>query len=652
MWGIFERISGGRRRLLLKIILFMLILVFFLSCCFAVQRAKKVRKASVSESAAVCAGLIEKRIAEQRQDGGDTFYPADGPEGILSRELPFDSPLSTFAVLKDGQVLYAEGYSPLSWKLVASVSGLARTASSSAQDLQEAQASSVPVYTYSDHGLPDYYFCYIPSQVDGLSYCYYEPALAGWPLIMQSFFNIRGLLPLLPLTAMLPVLFLLFVPSKKGVKNQAAGIADFHKNSRPEIEISKDRIKENETQQDLENKVQQNISTQSAQALNQKTKKKAIPKGDNSKTAEPEDSDIFGSRPYFSGIIIDYHNINGDSISPDVLELFDRIIRENLSVNKILFQLSSQRSSDCLQYYMNYNNYNLRVLCDSLKMNLYNAAPEYAINIFYSDAVSTRQEMENELLYLHCHLRYSLLLGYGFRFSIKQIRAFENSAEKMDVAVANTIQNHLRTRAYEDLYGYLRRCRDTCTHFARPGITVYSFSEMYRFAEESFSAVKLFFQENSFSHPMVESSCSTVLRANPGFGHFCDYLISCIRNYQQENQHLLSSRNEQIMNSIYMYIEQDLADANLNSIARKMQMTDSHLSRVFKKNTGTNFSEYLSDRKLEEAAKLLVQDNKIKVADIADMLGYGNPTYFLSRFKAKYGVSPTAYRKTHMTDAN
>ncbi len=319
-------------------------------------------------------------------------------------------------------------------------------------------------------------------------------------------------------------------------------------------------------------------------------------------------------------------------------------------MSKILFQFSSQRSSDCLLYYMNYNVYNLRVLSDSLKMNLYNAAPEYSINIFYSDAVPTYQEMEKEMLYLHRHLRYSLVLGYDLRLSIRQIRGFEASTEKMDASVAGTIQNHLRTRAYEDLYRYLRHFRDACIHFARPGTTQYSFAEIYRFAEESFSAVKLFFQENDFSHPMVQSSCSTVLRANPGFGHFCDYLISCIQNYQQENQHVLSSRNEQIMNKIYMYIEQDLADANLGSIARKMQMTDSHLSRLFKKNTGTNFSEYLSDRKLEEAARLLVQDNKIKVAEIADMLGYGNPTYFLSRFKAKYGISPTAYRKLHTAE--
>ncbi len=563
MWGNFVKNPGIRRRFQLIIIFLVLLAVFLPLCRLAILKTQNAQKASVCENAAAYAAIMEEQGAE----------------------LPFASSLSTLAVLKNGQVLFTEGYSPLSWRLVATISEFARSASMAASTPPEA------VYTYRDLSLPDYYFCYIPSQNSELGYCYYEPALAGWSLFRQSFYNLQGFLLLLMLTVMLSVLILLFTSPKNKEEDRI-------------VEI----------------------------------------------TVPYENEDAFGSRPYFSGIIIDYHNMEGASASPDILELFDQIIRENLSVNKILFQFSSQRGSDCLMYYMNYSNYNLRVLSDSLKMNLYNAAPEYAINIFYSNAVPTYQEMEKETLYLHRHLRYSLLLGYDRRLSISQIRELETSTGKMDVGVASAIQNHLRTRAYEDLYEYLRRYRDTCTSLPRHGGAMYSFSEMYRFAEESFSAVKLFFQENGFSHPMVQSSCSTVLRADPGFEHFCDYLISCIQNYQQENQHVLSTRSEQIMNNIYMYIEQDLADANLNSIARKMQMTDSHLSRLFKKNTGTNFSEYISDRKLEEAARLLVQDNKIKVADIADMLGYGNPTYFLSRFKAKYGVSPTAYRKMHMTE--
>ena len=514
-------------------------------------------------------------------------------EDFLNVQLPMASSLSTFVVLKGGHVLSTEGYGPLSSKLVAAISEIA--------------GSEDAVYTYTDLNLPDYYFYTVASQVSELNYCYYEPALTGWPLLQKAFFSPWGLLLLLLLSGALLLCVLLYDAQTH------AGSIHNHGGHSP-----------SGSEKPEENRV---VDI----------------------TVPYENADTFGSRPYFGGIIIDYHNMNGGTISPEILELFDSIICENLSVNKILYQFSSQRNSDCLQYYMNFNNYNLRVLSDSLKMNLYNAAPDYAINIFYTRAVSSYQKMEKDLLYLHQHLRYSLIIGYGHRLSLEQIRAFEESTAKLDDNVAGTIQNHLRTKAYENLYGYLKHCRDSIMYSLRPSrSTLYSFSEIYRFAEEAFSAVKIFFQENAFSHPMVQSTCISILRSNPGFGRLCDYLISAIQDYQQENEHVLSSRNEQIMNSIYTYIEQDLSGANLNSIARKMQMTDSHLSRVFKKNTGTNFSEYLSDRKLEEAARLLLQDSKIKVADIADMLGYGNPTYFLSRFKAKYGISPSAYRKEHL----
>lgn len=444
------------------------------------------------------------------------------------------------------------------------------------------------VYNYSDINLPNYYFYIVPSQVSELSYCYYEPSLTGWSLVQSAIIKSWGLFIVMLLMTLFMFSYLIVnLPNHK----------------------SEDRIV-------------------------------------NIATGDPIAEASFGSLPYFSSIIIDYHNRTGETVNPETLKLFDQLIRENLTVNKILYQISPQRNSDCLQYYINYTNYNMRVLSDSLKMNLFNAAPEYAINIFYSHPVSSYSEMETDLLYLHQHLRYSLVMGYGIRISIEQIRSMENSTSPLDLHVAGTIQNHLRTRAYDDLYNYLNRCKNT--PLLNGEEASFSFSEIYRFMEEAFSAIKLFFQENNFSHPLLQTTCITVLRAAPGFRHFCDYLTSCIQDYQHENQHVMTTRNEQIMNSIYMYIEQDLAGANLNSIARKMQMTDSHLSRVFKKNTGSNFSEYLSERKLEEAAKLLSQDNKIKVAEIAEMLGYGNPTYFLSRFKAKYGVSPSAYRKAYL----
>lgn len=490
------------------------------------------------------------------------------------------SPLATFAVLREGQVLSIEGYNALSQKLVASVAGLAK--------------SSPSVYTYTDANMPDYYFYIVHSQASELEYCYYEPVLTGLALVQNAFspWQLLILVVLLLAAGAFGVLILVSSPKKPSEKP-----------GEPE----------------------------------------AVPH---------QEENVFGTLLNYSGIIIDYFNRNGKPTTPETLKLVNQIICDNFAFNKISYQASPQHFADCLEYYINYNNYNMRVFCDSLKMNLYNDVPEYSINIYYSSAVATQQEMEDDLFYLRKHLHYSLVLGYGSRLSIQQIESFEKNTEVLDPNVSSVIQGFLRTGAYEDLYAYLNHYKDIVRVYAHSYnfMTWYSFSERYRFAEEAFTTVKLFFQENGFVHPIAHATCNSVLRAKPGFGNLCEYLISCVQDYQQENQHTLSDHSKQLMNAIYKFIDEDLAGANLSSIARKMQMTDSHLSRMFKKNTGFNFSEYLSERRLEEAAKLLLQDTKLKVADVSDTLGYGNPTYFLSRFKAKYGLSPSAYRKAHLMD--
>lgn len=574
-----DDIFPAKHRRQCALLLSILLCTLLLFCCYIISQSHMTRKNAISEHTALCASALDGQLQKSAE-----ALPADPAalKNLLLSEAVFpDIPsYGTLVVLSNGRVLLTHGQNILSYQLAASMA--------------ESAGPDTSIHTYNAPNFPDFYFCAVTSQVSELVYCYYEPALSSWQLLLAGLTVKRSVFLTILLLAAVITFSLLIASIPVNPKGERI------------IEIT-------------------------------------IPD-------EPEAEAAFGSLPYFSGIIIDYHNTDSNLISPETLKLFDQIIGDNLTVNKIRYQFSMQRNSDCLQYDMNYTNYNLRVLCDSLKMNLFNAAPEYEINIYYSNAVTSYAEMEKELLYLHRNLRYSLILGYGRSISIERVKSFEASKAVVDADAASIIQNHLRTRAYDDLYDYLRHKRDILAHYQRSSSTLYSFTQVYRFAEESFSIVKLFFQENAFEHPMVQTACIAVFRANPGFRAFCEYLISCIKTYQCENQHVLSSRNEQIMNSIYMYIEQDLAGANLNSIARKMQMTDSHLSRVFKKNTGSNFSEYLSERKLEEAARLLVQEQKMEVGEISDMLGYGNPTYFLSRFKAKYGISPSAYRKEHLED--
>ena len=64
---------------------------------------------------------------------------------------------------------------------------------------------------------------------------------------------------------------------------------------------------------------------------------------------------------------------------------------------------------------------------------------------------------------------------------------------------------------------------------------------------------------------------------------------------------------------------------------------------MFKKETGKSFVSYVTDYRMEQAARLLIETNE-KSYVIAQKVGYTDPNYFSYVFKRKFGVSPSKYR--------
>lgn len=81
----------------------------------------------------------------------------------------------------------------------------------------------------------------------------------------------------------------------------------------------------------------------------------------------------------------------------------------------------------------------------------------------------------------------------------------------------------------------------------------------------------------------------------------------------------------------------------LSSVAAELSVSAQYLSSVFKACIGINFSRYLNDVRLHQAAKLLLETSN-SVTEICEFCGYRNFSHFLRSFKKEFGVSPTAYR--------
>jgi|SRR5690625_142002 len=82
---------------------------------------------------------------------------------------------------------------------------------------------------------------------------------------------------------------------------------------------------------------------------------------------------------------------------------------------------------------------------------------------------------------------------------------------------------------------------------------------------------------------------------------------------------------------------------SLKDIAEFVHLNPSYFSRMFKKETGEGFIEYVTRMKMEKAKELL--DNTTKsVEQIAIELSFDSKSYFLKTFKKQIGMSPNAYK--------
>ncbi|MCI3918771.1 helix-turn-helix domain-containing protein [Paenibacillus sp. TRM 82003] len=96
------------------------------------------------------------------------------------------------------------------------------------------------------------------------------------------------------------------------------------------------------------------------------------------------------------------------------------------------------------------------------------------------------------------------------------------------------------------------------------------------------------------------------------------------------------------------HIEAHLTDEKLS--LRKLSkevffMNVDYLGKLFKQRTGEKFSQYVTRRRIEAAVRLMREREELRVAEVAERVGYGrSPHYFSQAFKKTMGCTPSEYR--------
>jgi two-component system response regulator YesN len=117
----------------------------------------------------------------------------------------------------------------------------------------------------------------------------------------------------------------------------------------------------------------------------------------------------------------------------------------------------------------------------------------------------------------------------------------------------------------------------------------------------------------------------------------CAFAAAAIETRASSSQRL----SQRAIEYLREHYRQD--DLTIEKLCKQLHVSASYFSALFKKETRKTFVQYLTELRMDEAAKLLVS-TQLTTAQIADTVGVNDPSYFSYSFKKHFGMSPSQAR--------
>ena len=123
--------------------------------------------------------------------------------------------------------------------------------------------------------------------------------------------------------------------------------------------------------------------------------------------------------------------------------------------------------------------------------------------------------------------------------------------------------------------------------------------------------------------------------------YFVNMLQAAFDIREQES----NSQNKKLISRALAYIDENYMhdSLSLNTVAAEAEVSANYLSAVFSQNMKKTFVEYVTEKRMEKAKKLL-KSTALSSGEIAAQVGYKDSHYFSFVFKKTQGMSPREYR--------
>ncbi|GIP24251.1 response regulator [Paenibacillus sp. J22TS3] len=111
----------------------------------------------------------------------------------------------------------------------------------------------------------------------------------------------------------------------------------------------------------------------------------------------------------------------------------------------------------------------------------------------------------------------------------------------------------------------------------------------------------------------------------------------------QSAQPVKGSGEKSIEDALEYIKEHYSEELSLEKVASVVYLNPAYFSQLFKLKTGQGYKDYVISLRLEQAKKLLLNP-QLRLAEIAERIGYQDMRHFTQVFRRKYGQTPTEFR--------
>lgn len=127
-------------------------------------------------------------------------------------------------------------------------------------------------------------------------------------------------------------------------------------------------------------------------------------------------------------------------------------------------------------------------------------------------------------------------------------------------------------------------------------------------------------------------------------------ILNLLKKVQEYVSLKASTYKSKIIAKIKQYIINNINNQiTLNGIGDFIHMNPAYISSVFKEETGENVFDFITSIRVEKA-KELIKENRYRIKEITEMVGYKDQRYFCQVFKKYTGITATEYREKCLTD--